>query len=97
MLLTLIKTRETRYGVHAVLVETNHIFGDKRLSEVYIPLDELPLELFYRVTIPKSGIWLQGRRTNWLWPNRKRRKSVEMYLQSIQSTREEIRLEVTSQ
>ena len=39
MLLTLIKTRETRYGVHAVLIETNHIFGDKFLSEVYIPLD----------------------------------------------------------
>ena len=33
MLLTLIKTRETRYGVHAVLIETNHIFGDKHLAE----------------------------------------------------------------
>ena len=96
MLLTLIKTRETRYGVHAVLIETNHIFGDKKLAEVYIPLDELPLELIYRVTIPKSGIWLQGKRTRWLWPNRVTRKNVETYLQEIQSTREEIRLEVTS-
>lgn len=95
MLLTLIKTRETRYGVHAVLMETNHIFGDKRLAEVYIPLDEVPLELIYRVNIPRSGIWLQGRRTRWLWPNRERRRMVETYLRTIQTTREEIRLEVT--
>ena len=95
MLLTLTKTRETRYGVHAVLAETNHIFGDKHLAEIYIPLDEMPLDLIYRVTIPKSGIWLQGKRTHWLWPNRQKRKEVEGYLQIIQSTREEIRLEVT--
>ena len=95
MLLTLIKTRETRYGVHAVLIETNHIFGDKQLAEVYIPLQEVPLDLIYRVTIPRSGIWLQGRRTRWLWPKRGTRRRVESYLQVIQSTREEIRLEVT--
>ena len=96
MLLTLIKTRETRYGIHAVLIETNHIFGDKTLSDVYIPIEDEPLELIYSVTIPKSGIWLQGRRTHWLWPNSNRRKQVEAYLQVVQSTREEIRLEVTS-
>ena len=96
MLLTLIKTRETRYGIHAVLIETNHIFGDKTLSDVYIPIEDEPLELIYSVTIPKSGIWLQGRRTHWLWPNRNRQKQVEAYLQVVQSTREEIRLEVTS-
>ena len=96
MLLTLIKTRETRYGVHAVLIETNHIFGNKKLAEVYIPLDEVPLELIYRVSVPKSGIWLQGKRTRWLWPNRVTRRAVEAYLQVIQSTREEIRLEVTN-
>ena len=95
MLLTLIKTRETRFGVHAVLIETNHIFGDKHLAEVYIPIEEVPLDLIYSVTIPRSGIWLQGKRTHWLWPNRYRRKEVETYLQVIQSTREEIRLEVT--
>ena len=95
MLLTLITTKETRYGVHAVLVETNHIFGDKFLSDIYIPLEEVPLDLIYRVSIPRSGIWLQGRRTQWLWPNRSIRKEVEAYLQVIQSTREEIRLEVT--
>ena len=95
MLLTLTKTRETRYGVHAVLTETNHIFGDKRLSEVYIPLDENPPELIFRVSVPRSGLWLNGRRMRWLWPNRKRRKEVEAYLQTVQSTREEIRLEVT--
>ena len=95
MLLTLIKTRKTRYGVHAVLIETNHIFGDKKLAEVYIPLDEVPLELIYLVSVPRSGIWLQGHPTHWLWPNRLKRKEVETYLQVIQSTHEEIRLEVT--
>ena len=95
MLLTLIKTRTTRYGVHAVLVETNHIMGDKHLADIYIPLDEVPLDLIYRVSIPRSGIWLQGKRMQWLWPNRIKRKEVETYLQVIQSTREEIRLEVT--
>ena len=95
MLLTLIKTKETRYGVHAVLIETNHVFGDKRLADIYIPLEEVPLDLIYLVTIPRSGIWLQGRPTHWLWQNRETRKEVEAYLQVIQSTREEIRLEVT--
>ena len=95
MLLTLIKTRKTRFGVHAVLMETNHIFGDKQLAEVYIPLEEVPLNLIYRVSIPRSGIWLQGKRTRWLWPNRATRRAVVVYLQIIQSSREEIRLEVT--
>ena len=95
MLLTLIKTRATRFGVHAVLMETNHIFGDKQLAEVYIPLEEVPLNLIYRVSIPRSGIWLQGKRTRWLWPNRATRRAVVVYLQIIQSSREEIRLEVT--
>ena len=96
MLLTLIKTRETRYGIHAVLIETNHIFGDKMLAELYIPQEEIPLELIYRVTVPRSGINLQGRPTHWLWPNRERRKTVESYLRIIQSSREEIRLDVTT-
>ena len=96
MLLTLIKTRETRYGVHAVLVETNHIWGDKHLADVYIPLEEVQLELIYRVSITRSGIWLQGKKVRWLWPNRETRREVEAYLQVIQQSREEIRLEVTN-
>ena len=97
MLLTLIKQRETRYGFHAVLIETNHLFGDKFLSEVYIPQDEMPLELIYRLTVTKSGIHLFGKKINWLWPNRLRRKAVFSYLSAIQSSREEIRLDVTSE
>ena len=96
MLLTLIKTRETRYGVHAVLVETNHICGDKHLADVYIPLEEVQLELIYRVSITRSGIWLQGKKARWLWPNRERHREVEAYLQVIQQSHEEIRLEVTN-
>ena len=95
MLLTLIKTRETRFGVHAVLMETNHLFGDKQLAEVYIPLEEVPLNLIYLVSIPRSGIWLHGKKTRWLWQNRNVKRAVVLYLQMIQQTREEIRLEVT--
>lgn len=95
MLLTLIKTRETRYGCHARLVETNRCFGDKHLADLYIPLHAVPLELIYRVSVPRSGICLFGHPTRWQWRDREKRKSVEAYLRTIQSTREEIRLEVT--
>ena len=60
------------------------------------PLDEMPKELFYPVTVPHSGIWLQGKRTHWFWPDREKRKQVEIYLQRIQASHEEIRLEVTN-
>ncbi len=96
MLLTLIKTRETRYGVYAVLIETNHVFGDKYLADLYIPLDEMPLELIYRVSIPRSGMCLYGKHAPWLWPNREIRKLVEGYLRGIESSGEEIRLEITN-
>ncbi len=96
MLLTLIKTRETRYGVYAVLIETNHVFGDKYLAEVYIPIDEVPQELIYRVSVPRSGMCLYGKHAPWLWPNREIRKQVESYLRGIESSGEEIRLEITN-
>ena len=95
MLLTLIKRRQTRYFWHAELIEKNPPSGDKRLAKVYIPLDEIPLELIYPVSVPRSGIWIQGRPTNWLWPKRRTKTLVTKYLQRIQATREEIRLEVT--
>ena len=95
MLLTLIKTRETRYGIHAVLIETNHLWGDKFLSEVYIPQDEDLLNLIYLLNVTKSGLWIYGKKIEWLWPNKQRRKEVETYLRSIQMSREEIRLDVT--
>ena len=96
MLLTLIKTRETRYGVYAVLIETNHVFGDKYLADLYIPLDEMPLALIYRVSIPRSGMCLYGKHAPWLWPNMEIRKLVEGYLRGIESSGEEIRLEITN-
>ena len=96
MLLTLIKTRETRYGVYAVLIETNHVFGDKYLADLYIPLDEMPQALIYRVSIPRSGMCLYGKHVPWLWPNREIRKLVEGYLRGIESSGEEIRLEITN-
>ena len=95
MLLTLIKTRETRYGIHAVLIETNHLWGDKFLSEMYIPQDENLLNLIYLLNVTKSGLWIHGKKIEWLWPNKQRRKEVETYLRSIQMSREEIRLDVT--
>ena len=94
MLLTLIKTRQTRYGIHAVLIETNHIFGDKILSELYIPQDEDVLNLIFRLTITHSGLWIQGKHIDWLWPNRQKKRQVYSYLRSIQKTREEIRIDV---
>lgn len=94
MLLTLIKKRTTRRGIRAVLIEKNHLFGDKRLAEVYIPPDDDMPDLIYPVTITLSGIHLRGHRVRWLWKSARQRRSVEAYLREIQSSREEIRLEL---
>jgi hypothetical protein len=67
MLLTLIKKQTTRRGIRAVLIEKNHLFGDKRLAEVYIPPDDDMPDLIYPVTITLSGIHLRGHRVRWLW------------------------------
>ena len=94
MLLTLIKTRQTRYGIHAVLIETNHIFGDKFLSELYIQQEEDILNLIYRLDITRSGLWIQGKHIDWLWPNRLKKRQVFTYLRTIQKSREEIRIDI---
>ena len=95
MLLTLIKTRQTRYGIHAVLIETNHLWGDKTLAELYIPQDQDILNLIYRLDITSSGLWIQGKHIDWLWPDHRRKIEVINYLRHIQATREEIRLDIT--
>lgn len=97
MLLTLKKTRETRYGFHCQLEITNHIFGNRRLSDVFVPRDEMPLELIYPVSIAPSGIWLRNQLTQWIWPSRRKRRRVLYKLRMVQSSHEEIRLEIRKQ
>ena len=94
MLLTLKKIRETRYGWHCRLEITNHIFGNRRLSDVFVPHDQMPLELIYPVSITRSGIWLRNQHIGWCWPKGRKRKVI-LRLRSIQSSREEIRMEIT--
>ncbi len=95
MLLTLIKKQKTRFGWRAELIETNHLTGNRHLADVHICFEDWPLELIFLVTVPRSGIWIQGRPTDWHWSNAHERQAVEEYLWYVQSIREEIRLEVT--
>ena len=95
MLLTLIKMRQTRFGIHAQLIEKNQLWGNRILAELFFHADEFPLELCYPVTIPRSGICLRGKTLQCKWPNATLRKDVFAYLRTIQTTREEIIIDVT--
>lgn len=94
MLLTLIRTRKTRYGYHAELIEKNHSAGDKPLASLHIPFSEMPLPLCYPVSVPKSGIALRGRHYRWKWKNAGEKHAVEEYLREQIYMREEIILDI---
>ena len=94
MLLKLIKTREMITGAHCEVWEANSILGDKRLADVFVLNEHLPLELIYRLTVSWCGICIQGRHCGWQWENEVEERFVTHYLEQIQMTHEEIRIEV---
>lgn len=94
MLLTLIKKRKTRYGWQALLIETNHLTGDKLLAQVHIWFEDWPLPLFYPIHITRSGIYIRWRQLRCTWKTKEIKRTTEAYLQGIQKSREEIFLEV---
>ena len=95
MLLTLTKTRKTRYGWCCQVTEKNHQTGDKQLAEVHIRNEDLPLELIYPLHITASGIYIRRARMRWKWKCPKTQKKVEWYLREVQKLREEIYLDVS--
>ena len=95
MLLILIKRRQTRYFWHVELIEKNHLSGDKSLAMLKLKTEDMPLELFYLVSIPRSGIHLRGKSLVCRWESAKIRRKVLHYLRTIRHRGEEIYLEVS--
>ena len=94
MLLTLIKKRKTRYGWQALLIETNHLTGDKLLAQVHVWFEDWPLSLIYPLHITRSGLYIRSRPLRWKWKDTAVKRQTEAYLRGIQKSREEIFLEV---
>ena len=93
MLLKLIKTRQFISGTHCELWEINHPVGNNHLANVFVPHEQMRLELIYRLTISHRGICLQGRDCGWEWTSPMEHLVTE-YLLSVQQVREEIYLEI---
>lgn len=96
MLLKLIKTREFISGAHCEVWEINSVLEDHLLAEVFVLNEHLPLELIYRLTVTHVGICFAGRHCGWQWENEVVERMVTNYLEQIQASREEIRIEVCS-
>ena len=94
MLLKLIKTREMITGSHCEIWEANLSMGDNFLARVFVLNEHLPRELIYRLTGSWRGICIQGRHCGWQWENEVVERMVTHYLEQIQASREEIRIEV---
>jgi len=95
MLLILIKKRTSRFGFFAELIEKNHLTGDRFLAEVLIRKGDWPLELFYPLTVTRSGIHIRDKTLNCWWPDTTIEQQILNYLCTIQKTGEEIILDVT--
>ena len=94
MLLTLIKTRKTRYGWQSQLIETNHLTGDKLLAQVHLWFDDWPLPLIYPIHITRSGIHIRDKPLRCTWKKAEDRRATEGYLRRIQKSRVENFLDV---
>ena len=94
MLLKLIKIREMNSGSHCEVWETNLIMGDNFLAKVFVLNEHLPLELIYPLTVSWRGICIQGRHCGWQWENEVVERMVTHYLEQIQASHEEIRIEI---
>ena len=94
MLLKLIKIEEMITGAHCEVWEINSVLGDRFLAKVFVLNEHLPLELIYRLSVSWRGICIQGRHCGWQWDSEIVERMVTHYLEQIQVSREEIRIEV---
>ena len=94
MLLKLIKIQEMNSGAHCEVWEINSVLGDHLLARVFVLNEHLPLELIYRLTVHHTGIFIQHRQCGWQWDSEVAERMVTKYLEQIQLSREEIRIEV---
>ena len=96
MLLKLIKTRQMISGSHCGVWEINHLKGNRLLAEVFVLNEHLPTELFYRVTVTRTGIYFAGRQCGFQWESEQQEMTMTEYLRVVQEIHEEIRIEVCS-
>ena len=94
MLLKLIKTRQFISGAHCEVWEMNHLTGNRLLANVFVLNEHLPLELIYRLTVHRTGIFIHDKQCGWQWDSQNVETAVTEYLQSVQEIHEEIRIEV---
>jgi hypothetical protein len=94
MLLKLIKTRQFISGAHCEVWEINHLTGNRHLANVFVLNEHLLQELIYRLTIHRTGIFIQGQQCGWQWDEPKEELTVTDYLLSVQAIHEEIRIEI---
>ena len=81
-------------GAHCEVWEINHFAGNKHLANVFVLNEHLQLELIYRLTVHRSGIFIRGHPCGWQWDNPEQETSVADYLLSVQAIQEEIRIEI---
>ena len=94
MLLKLIKTRPMNTGTHAELWMIDPINGDKKLADVFVLNEHLPLALIYPLRVTKRGVYIRGKEVGWQWDNPKLEEPVVAFLLDIQGSREEIYLDI---
>ena len=94
MLLKLIKTRQFISGAHCEVWEISHLTGNRHLANVFVLNEHLLQELIYRLTIHRTGIFIQGQHCGWQWDEPKEELTVTDYLLSVQAIHEEIRIEI---
>jgi len=81
-------------GTLCELWEINALTGNQLLAQIIVLDEQMPLELFYRLTVTYAGICIHGRPAQWIWASQRMEVLVTNHLLTIQRTREEIRIEV---
>lgn len=81
-------------GTHAELWLINPINGDKKLADVFVLYEHLPLALIYPLRVTKRGVYIRGQEVGWQWDNPKLEGLIVDFLLEIQCSREEIFLDI---
>ena len=81
-------------GAHCEVWEINPILGYRLMAEVFVLNEHLPEEMIYRLTVTLHGIRIRGQYPGWQWDKPEDASQIYDYLLMIQTSGEEIRLEV---
>jgi len=96
MLLKLIKTRPMISGSHAEIWMIDHTFGNRKLANIFVLNEHLPIELIYPIRVSPRGIFIRKQHCGWQWDNPKLEQLFIDSMLEIQNSGEEIYLDVCS-